>query len=138
MDSVLGTEDNIDAALAALDALRNKWAPDTPSELCEVATISDEHSRVEEELLDLVAQLKVRRRIIGQPCTLEELLNPEEEREIGESPYTFEGGDAEIIGMVQREMGLARGEIEESEESDSGDQDPEVTPPSLNEMIRLC
>ena len=79
LDSVLGAEDNIDAALAALDALHNKWAPDTPSESCKVATISNEHSKVEEELLDLVDQLQVQRCIVGQPCTLGELLDPEEE-----------------------------------------------------------
>ena len=138
LDSVLGAEDNSDAALAALDALRNKWAPDTRPELCEVATISNEHKRVEEELLDLVAQLKARRCIIGEPCTLEELLDPEEEQKIGEDPYVFEGGDAEIVKMVQREMGLAQGESEESEESGSDDQDPEVTPPSLKEMMNMC
>ena len=76
---VLGAEDNIDATLAALDALCNKWAPDTCPELCEVATISNEHKMVKEELLDLVAELKVWRHIIGEPCTLEELLDPEEE-----------------------------------------------------------
>ena len=58
--------------------------------------------------------------------------------EIGENPYGFEGGDAEIVRMVQREMALARGEIEDSEDSGSDDQDPEVTPPSLKEMMKMC
>ena len=138
LDTVLGAEDNSEVALAALDTLLNKWAPDTCSELCEVATISDEHKKVEEELLDLVAQLKIQRCIIGEPWTLEELLDPEEEQEIGEDPHELEGGDLEIVRMVQQEMGLARGEIEESEESDSGDHDPELTPPSLNEMTKMC
>jgi len=108
LDSVLRAEDNIDAALAALDAFRNKWAPDGPSGLCEVATITNEHKKVEEELLDLLTQLKDRRCINGQLCTLDEVLDPEEEREIGEIPYGFGGGDAEIVGMVQQEMELAR------------------------------
>ncbi|KAG8781291.1 hypothetical protein FRC15_008897 [Serendipita sp. 397] len=70
------------------------------------------------------------------PCTLDELLDPEEERAIGESPYAFEGGDAEIIGMVQQEMGLARGNIKEIDSDD--DDGPEVVPPSLKEMINMC
>ena len=138
LDSVLGAEDGSDAALAALGALCNKWAVDTRPELCEVATFSDEQKEVEEELLDLVAQLKVRRCIIGEPCTLEELLDPEEEREFGKNTYACEGGDVEIVRMVQREMALARGEIEDSEDSGSDDQDPEVTPPSLKEMMKMC
>ena len=85
LDSVLGAEDDSDAALAALGALRNKWAPDTRPELCEVATISDEQKELKEELLDLVTQLKARRRIIGEPCTLEELLDPEEWK-LGRTP----------------------------------------------------
>ena len=40
--------------------------------------------------------------------------------------------------MVQQEMGLAQGKIEESEESGSDDQDPKVTPPSLKEMMKMC
>lgn len=35
---------------------------------------------------------------------LEEMLNPVEEKEIGMSMYRFEGGDAEIVEVVQNEM----------------------------------
>ena len=76
LDLVLRAEDDIDAALAALDALHNKWAP---NELCEEATIPNEHDKVEEELLELVADLKGRRRIFGQPLTIDKLLDPEVE-----------------------------------------------------------
>ena len=112
----MGAEEDIDAALAALAALHDKWAPDAPSES------PDECHDIENGLLDLVAQLKDQRHIFGKPCTLNRLLDPEEEWEIGENIYAFEGGDAEIIGMVQQEMGLVRGT---TEEIDSGD-DPEV------------
>jgi len=79
LDSVLSAKNDADVALAALNTLHNKWAPDSPSDLCEVATIPNEHSEVEEELLDLVAQLKEQRRITGQPFTLDELLDLKEE-----------------------------------------------------------
>ena len=39
--------------------------------------------------------------------------------------------------MVQAEVGLARGDIEEID-SDSDSDDPEVVPPSLKEMIEAC
>ena len=85
-------------------------------------------SALNTELLDLVAQLKERRRITGQPFTPDELLGP---KVIGEYLDSFEGGDIEIVGMVQAEVGLARGDIEKID----SDFDPEVVPPSLKEMV---
>ena len=99
-----------------------------------MTTNPDEHNEVEEELLDLVTQLKARRRITGQPFTLEELLDPTEEREIGECLNIVDGGDMEIVSMVQAE---ARGDIEEID-SDSDDDNPEVVPATLKEMIAAC
>ena len=69
---------------------------DSASNICEVATIPDKHNEVEEELLDLVAQLKVWRCIIGEPYSLEELLDPVEEREIRQSLDVVDDGDMEI------------------------------------------
>jgi len=88
LDSALGAEGDVDAALAAINAWHNKWAPDSPSDLwgpdspsnlCKVAMTPNGHSEVEEDLLDLVAQLKAQRHITGQPFTLDEMLDPEEE-----------------------------------------------------------
>ena len=113
------------ATLADIDASHNKWAPNIPSESCEVATIPNERSKVEEELLGLLAQLKERGRI-SESFTLDQFLDPEEEREIGESLYSFEGGYDEIVGMVQ-EMGLERGDIIEKGESGDGPDDENVS-----------
>ena len=134
LDLASGAEGDVNAALAAVNAWRNTWAPDSPSDLCEVTTNPDEHNEVEEELLDLVAQLKARRCITGQPFTLKELLDPTEEREIRECLNIVDGGDMEIVSMVQAE---ARGDIEEID-SDSDDDNPEVVPATLKEMIAAC
>jgi len=68
------------------------------------------------------------------------MLDPKEEQEIGECHNVVNGGDLEIIAMVQSNVGLARGDIEEIEEidSDSDDDNLEVVPPSLKEMIEAC
>ena len=111
-----------------------------PSNSCKVATIPRD-SKVEEELLELVAELKARGRITGEPPTLEELVDPIEERGVGEWLYSLEGRDLdlEIVRMVQEEMGLARGDIEEIDsDSDSDSDDPEVVPPSIKEMLEAC
>src|SRR5258706_11521588 len=62
------------------------------------------------------------------------MLDRIEEREIGECLDLFDGGDVdlEIIGMVR-----ARHDIEEVS-SDSDDDEPEVVPPSIKEMIETC
>ena len=151
LDAALGAEGDVSVALAAISDWRNKWAPDSPpeapdspskapdspSDLYEVATIPDEHNDVEEQLLELVRELKDRRRIIGDPSTLDEMLDPIEERVIGDCLDSFEGGnlDSEIVQMVQAK---ARGDDIEEISSDSDDDEPEVVLPSLKEMIEVC
>ena len=78
VDSVLRAKGDVNAALVTLNSLRNKWAPDSPSDLCEAAT-TPENRKVKEDLLDVVTKLKERRHITGKPLTLDELLDPEEE-----------------------------------------------------------
>jgi hypothetical protein len=135
LDTVLGAEEDTSATLAALATLRNKWAPDAPLESPDALSESpDECHDIENELLNLVTQLKDRRCIFGQPCTLDEILDPEEEQEIGENTHAFEGEDAEIVGMVQQEMGPVRGNTEEID----SDDEAEVVPLPLKEMIKMC
>ncbi|KAG2062604.1 hypothetical protein BDR04DRAFT_1123830 [Suillus decipiens] len=70
--------------------------------------------------------------ILKSPCimsestvpTLEELLDPAEEREIGEGP-AFEGGDKAIADEVRHEIAVARSEIIEI---DSDDDDSAAAP----------
>ena len=58
LDTALGAEGNVKAALDAINAWCNKWVPGSPSDLCEVAIAPSDHNKIEEELLSLVAQLK--------------------------------------------------------------------------------
>jgi hypothetical protein len=86
-----------------------------------------------------VDELKARRRIIGAAPTLEELLNPIEEHEIGNSPYSFEGGDEEIMATVQDKIRIASGETMEAD-SDSGEEEGDAGGDKirLNEAIEWC
>lgn len=136
LDCALGAEGDVDAALAALDVWHNQWAPDSPPDLCNVAP--NDQNEVEEQLLDLVSQLKAWRRIAGQPCTLDEMLDPKEEQEIGECLDVIDGGDLGIVAMVQAKVGLATGNIEVVDSDSNDDNVPEVVPASLKEMIEAC
>ena len=66
------------------------------------------------------------------------LFNPIEECEVGDSPYRFEGGDAEIVAEVRHEMAVAQGEIIEldDEDDDEGDDDSDFLP--HREVMELC
>ncbi|KIJ47446.1 hypothetical protein M422DRAFT_248844, partial [Sphaerobolus stellatus SS14] len=82
---------------------------------------------LEQDLEKTVAELKKRNRITGSPLTLEEMLNPVLEREIGDSCYRFEGGDQEIVEQVKHEMAIQSGEVIEvdsdsEEEAEEGDK----------------
>ena len=153
LDAALGAEGDVGTALAAINSWRNKWVPDGPSDLwvpdgpsdqwapdslCEVAMTPDGHSEVEEDLLDLVAQLKAQRHITGQPLMLNEMLDPKEEHEIGECLNEVDGHDLEIVAMVQAKVGLGLASSDIEEINSDSDDEPEVVPLSLKEMIEAC
>ena len=65
-----------------------------------------------------------------------ELLNPIEEREVGDSVTMFPGGDEDIVAQVNYEMAVKRGEVVEIEDDDEDEEDtPNFT---LTEMIKIC
>ena len=65
------------------------------------------------------------------------MLNPIEEREVGDSDYRFEGGEDEIVDQVNHEMALKRGEIEEIE-SDDEEEDEQEEDIGIGELRGLC
>ncbi|KAJ3745122.1 hypothetical protein DFH05DRAFT_1524784 [Lentinula detonsa] len=97
---------------------------------------SAEISPVETELMDAVSLLKKRNRIFGPLPTLEELVNPAEEKDIGESAYQFgENAEEKIVKQVRYEEAVKRGEIVEIEEDEEDEEEssPDV---SLSELLK--
>ncbi|KAI6039127.1 hypothetical protein EDC04DRAFT_2687089 [Pisolithus marmoratus] len=67
------------------------------------------------------------------------MLNPVEEKEIGESVYQFKGGDDEIVEQVNHEMAMKQGEVVEVEsDEEAGDDADSGAEMGLGEMIHLC
>src|ERR1700720_504714 len=52
------------------------------------------------ELVNAVVELKARKHIVGTPPSLKDLLNPIEEKKVGDSPFHFPGGNSEIIAKA--------------------------------------
>ncbi|KAH7929555.1 DDE-domain-containing protein [Leucogyrophana mollusca] len=92
---------------------------------------------LEKDLMDSVENLKNRKRIIGQPPTVDEILAPVEEKEVGDSVHRFEGGDTAIVAEAQRQLAVERGEVIEV---DSDDEDDEDKAPVLShaDLTRIC
>ncbi|KAH0835461.1 hypothetical protein J3R83DRAFT_9097 [Lanmaoa asiatica] len=90
----------------------------------------------EEELLESVKDLKDCNRIFGTPLTLDELLAPREEIEIGEERYQFDD-EAAIVTEVQHQMAVERGDIVEIE-SDDEDTQPRAAPIPRCEILEMC
>ncbi|KIO05783.1 hypothetical protein M404DRAFT_25076 [Pisolithus tinctorius Marx 270] len=91
---------------------------------------------LEEALSNSIKILKSCNQIIGLPPTIDEVLDPKEEREIGESQYAFEGRDTEIVVAVQHELAIKWGEVVELESDDKDQQ----TPLKLDyaDLINMC
>jgi len=93
--------------------------------------------------MQAVQELKKRNRIFGEPPSLEELLDPIEERRDADSQDDFEGGEAEIVAEVKHQMAIERGEIVEADNDDDDDGDEKTDddtdlPVSTAEIMRLC
>ena len=91
----------------------------------------------EEEILESVKNLKDRNRIFSTPMTLDKLLAPREETEIGEERYQFEDDEVAIVTEVKHQMAVERGEIMEIK-SDDEDTQPHVAPLPHSEILEMC
>lgn len=136
LNAVMDAEEDTDSALAAIKRLQDQVKPKPTAG---VATRADlpQLDRLEAGLMEAVADLKARKRITGTPPTLEELVNPVEENEIGESEYSFPGGDDEIIAAALEATKQSDDVAENQDESDDEDPSPAdcVSP---REGLDLC
>ena len=134
-DAVLGAEGNSIVALDAIEKLyekaRRRLVIRIPA-FRKPAQCED----IENDLVTALQELKIRKRIHGDIPSLDEIVDPVEER-MEESQHAVTC-DGDIVRQVELEMSTP--EVEEvgsdsEDESDSGPQDPEL---SAQEIIALC
>ena len=105
-DAVFAAEDNVGKAVSAIEDLEKQahtvtpTAPTIPSPNTAPRIELNQLTLLENGLMECMTKLGDCKQICGTCPTLEDLLNPVEEREIGESKFRFPGGDAEIITNV--------------------------------------
>jgi len=144
IDAVFTAEDDTLKALDALEVLRAKANPQsspnnntaTHNKTLATTPIIPQLTAFETDLMESVAELHRRRRIVGTVPTLEDLLNPIQEREIGDSPYRFPAGDDDIVAEVLKETEGSQQEVEEIVSDDDGG--PEEVGISSQEVAELC
>ena len=93
--------------------------------------------KAEPQPRDQIAQkTSALKQIHGSQLTLEDLLNPIEEDEVGTMGYEFPHGNNDIIAQVLQEQG--RDEVDEDEDEDSnGDEKPKEVM-WLKDTLDLC
>ncbi|KAG2356409.1 hypothetical protein BDR07DRAFT_1464058 [Suillus spraguei] len=74
---------------------------------------------LEHELMKSIEELTTRRRIIGGPLTADEILDPQQEKNV-EEVTAYEDDDA-IVAEVQRRQAIRSGELVEVESDDEDD-----------------
>ncbi|KAK7437721.1 hypothetical protein VKT23_018437 [Stygiomarasmius scandens] len=101
-------------------------------------TVSTDLTEVETDLMKQVQLLKHRNRIHGRLPTLEELINPIEENDIGEGEFRFgKDADKKIVERVQYEERVKKGEIIEVDDGDDDDEPaPDVSLKVLIETVK--
>ncbi|KAG2359277.1 hypothetical protein BDR07DRAFT_1488389 [Suillus spraguei] len=99
-------------------------------------TKSPQLQTLEHKLMKSIEELTTRRRIIGTPLSVDEILDPQEEKNIGEvTVYVYEDDDA-IVAEIRRRQGIRSGELVEVESDDEDEDDqPKVC---VAELIPLC
>jgi hypothetical protein len=150
-DAVFSTENDTAAAIAIIDKLTldalgppsshstshpNVSRPSaTMGEVTVTRPFLPQLEELEINLMRSVSTLQERKRVRGTAPTLEDLLNPMEETTIGNSPYSFPGGDDEIIAEAVQ---LTNGEPDPTEDSDDPDNEGEEDSVSVREGLVLC
>ncbi|EJC97601.1 uncharacterized protein FOMMEDRAFT_162782 [Fomitiporia mediterranea MF3/22] len=130
INAVLDTEDDVPAAVHVVEQLAPQPVHQpavaySPSQSSTGTTTLEQLHEVEEDLLFTVNELHHRRRIIGAPLSLEDLLNPAEEKKEHPELDRLKGfGDLEIIEEVRRRIDRGINLEDTGDESDSEPETP--------------
>jgi hypothetical protein len=142
-DEVFKCDDDVCAATAAVETLKKSHltsGPPRPSPTQPTTRPSlPELDQVENELMQTVNDLYGRKRLRGTRPTLEDLLNPAAEREVGFSPFQYPSGDAEIVEEVKRNMenNMEGPPGQGSDDDDDSEPEPEPQMPP-QQALALC
>lgn len=139
LKAVMDAEGDVEMALDAIDALMQVASRHTGLKNCipicsqKAAQLSSTKAALS---MQSVQELQARNHIFSTLPTIDELLDPAEERDKGEFS-AFEGGDSSIADTVCHEIAVANGEVIEvdSDEDNNNKVDPSIT---YQDILDLC
>lgn len=141
LKAIMDAEGDTEIALNAVNALAEAASRHTGLKIripAHPQQAADQLSSAEADLMQSVNDLKACNRIFGQLPTLDKLLDPVEERDMGEFP-AFKGGDKAIADEVRREVAIASGEvIEIDSDDDDDDDDSAAVSITWTDLLNLC
>jgi hypothetical protein len=126
LKAVMDAEGDAEMALNAIDALMHAASHHTGLKIWipAVCPRPEQLTSAEVELMQSVDNLKACNHIFGKLPTVDELLDPAEERDMGEL-LAFEGGDRAIADEVRHEIVVANSEVINVDDDDDGDSEDE-------------
>ncbi|KAG1851585.1 hypothetical protein DFJ58DRAFT_728803 [Suillus subalutaceus] len=139
---IMDAKDDTDMALNAVNVLAEAASHHTGLKIhipmCSQQA-ADQLSFTEADLMQSVNNLKAHNHIFGRLLTLDELLDPAEERDMGEFP-TFEGGDKVIADEFCHEVTITSGEVIKIDSDNDSDNDDDSAAASITwtDLLRLC
>jgi hypothetical protein len=133
-----------------LDIIRTK-AFHPPNTITTAPTLSryactSQLERAEKDLLDAVQKLRERKRVHGEPLSLDEMLDPVDERQIGKSEFDFPGGDDKIVSVATAAAAAGSHflsvdvKMDDDIDDDEDDKPDEAGPAALSpcDIVEMC
>ncbi|KAF9230295.1 hypothetical protein BU15DRAFT_69315 [Melanogaster broomeanus] len=141
--AVIDAEGDVAAAMKAIEPLALYDAADRRTGIkirIPAAQPPPQLSDAEMTLMTSITALQQRNRVFGEPLSLEEILDPAEEREISSSgSSTGVATDKAIAALVRWETVAAHGDVIEVDSDSDDDEDPGPTSLASHEkVVELC
>ena len=138
---VITEEEDPDEALKKVDGLE-KAAKQRSGLKLQIPARPPQLIEAEVHMMATVQDLKSRNRIFGDLLTVDDILDPPEEREQEEDPYEYHTDDdlvAVITEEIRHEIAIENGEVIQIESDDEDDSSP-ATPNLLSRsaLILMC
>ena len=142
IDAIFTTEDDTTAATQEVERLAAAAANDSRLKICiqrPTCVTAPQIIAVENELLATVEELHRLKGIGRTVPSVDELVEPTEERNARMEPEKFAGGDAEIVAHVNHLIAAEKGETIDVDDSEDEDGEGDLSAGlALSDVAQMC
>ena len=145
LKAIMDAEGDIEAAIAAIEKLADEAAQNSRLKTRLPRCLEEQPSNpapqltaIEKDLMASVEELQKRKRIFGEPPTMEDLIQPPEERD-GDIEEIEACDEVEIVAEIKQRISIESREIIEVEsDSDADAKDDPFPDIALADAIAMC